>query len=74
MSFFYVTKLENKLGRTGPVEGAGKSKREKELGKELGMVNIVQILCTHVCKWKNDACLNYSSNGGRSPKGEWWIG
>jgi hypothetical protein len=26
-------------------------------------VNIVLILCTHVCKWKNDTCWNYSKNG-----------
>jgi hypothetical protein len=26
-------------------------------------VTIVQILCTHVCKWKNETCWNYSRNG-----------
>jgi hypothetical protein len=25
-------------------------------GKGYGMVKIVQILCAHVCKWKNDTC------------------
>jgi hypothetical protein len=34
------------------------------VGKWYAKVNIVQILCTHVCKWKNDTCLNYSRNGG----------
>jgi hypothetical protein len=29
----------------------------EEVGKGHGRVNIVQILCTHVCKWKNDAYL-----------------
>jgi hypothetical protein len=24
----------------------------------------VQILCTHVLKWKNSICCNYSRNGG----------
>jgi hypothetical protein len=27
-------------------------------------VNTVQILCTHVCRWENDICWNYSWNGG----------
>jgi hypothetical protein len=25
---------------------------------------MVQILCIHTCKWKNDICRNYSKNGG----------
>jgi hypothetical protein len=37
-------------------------------------VNMVEILCTHVWKWKNETCLNYSRNGGRGDKGEWWRG
>jgi hypothetical protein len=28
-------------------------------------VNIVEILCIHVLKWKNETGLNYSRNGGR---------
>jgi hypothetical protein len=24
---------------------------------------ILQILCTHVCKWKNKTCWNYSRKG-----------
>jgi hypothetical protein len=32
--------------------GAG-SGREEDIGKECRKVNLVQILCTHVCKWKN---------------------
>jgi hypothetical protein len=36
----------------------------EEVGKGCGRVNIVQILCTHVQKWKNDNCSNYSRNGG----------
>jgi hypothetical protein len=27
-----------------------------EVGKGCGWVNIVQILCTHECKWKNETC------------------
>jgi hypothetical protein len=29
---------------------------------------IVQILCTRVCKWKNETCWKYSRNGGRRNK------
>jgi hypothetical protein len=28
----------------------------EEVGKGHWRVNIEQILCTHVCKWKNDTC------------------
>jgi hypothetical protein len=28
----------------------------EEIGRGCGRVNMVQILCTHVCKWKNDTC------------------
>jgi hypothetical protein len=29
------------------------------------IVNMVEILCTHVYKWKNETCWDYSRNGGR---------
>jgi hypothetical protein len=38
------------------------------LEKGHGRVNIVQILCTYVCKWKNDTCWNYSRNEGGAIK------
>jgi hypothetical protein len=28
----------------------------EDVGKGFRRVNIVQILCTHVCKWKNETC------------------
>jgi hypothetical protein len=34
----------------------GISGREEEVGKGHGRVNMVQILCTHVCKWKKETC------------------
>jgi hypothetical protein len=44
-------------------EGEGKrigvgisGRRREEVKKGHGRVNIVQILCTCVCKWKNDIC------------------
>jgi hypothetical protein len=27
-------------------------------------MNVVQILCTHVRKWKKETCCNYSRKGG----------
>jgi hypothetical protein len=38
------------------------------VGKDCKRVNMVQILCTHACKWKNDTCSNYSRNRGRGTK------
>jgi hypothetical protein len=32
------------------------SGRGEEVGKGHGRVNMVQMLCTHVCKWKNVTC------------------
>jgi hypothetical protein len=34
--------------------GVGDSRSGEEVRKGCGRVNIVQILCTHVCKCKND--------------------
>jgi hypothetical protein len=34
---------------------------------------MVKILCTHVRKWENESCRNYSKNGGRD-KGKLWRG
>jgi hypothetical protein len=55
-------------GRTGPVWGIGTSGRREEVRKGCGRMNMVQILCTHVCKWENETCSNYSRNGGRGDK------
>jgi hypothetical protein len=41
------------------------SGKRKEVGKRCRIVNMVQILCIHVCKWKNDTCGNYSRNRGK---------
>jgi hypothetical protein len=63
MSFFSFTKSENKRAEQILRGGVGTSGRGEIMGKGHGRVNIVQILCTHVCKWKNDTCWNYSKNG-----------
>jgi hypothetical protein len=52
-SLFSFTKLE---GRTGPVWGVGTGVRGEDVGKEYRRVNMMQTLCTHVCKWKNETC------------------
>jgi hypothetical protein len=41
----------------------------EDLGKECRRVNMVQILCKRLCKWKNENCWNYSRNGERGIKG-----
>jgi hypothetical protein len=46
-SFLY--KIREQEGRTGPV-GEWLQWEGEEVGKECGRVNIMQILCTHVCK------------------------
>jgi hypothetical protein len=56
MSFFFIYKFGEQGVRTGLAWVVGTSERGEELGKRYGRVNIVQTLCTHVCKWKNDIC------------------
>jgi hypothetical protein len=48
----------------------GTSGRGEDLRKGCKRVNMVGILGTHVCKWKNETYLNYSKNGRRGDKGE----
>jgi hypothetical protein len=56
MSFFLFYKFGEQEGRTDPIWEFGNCGRREEVGKEHGRVNMVQILCMHVCKWKNDTC------------------
>jgi hypothetical protein len=42
----------------------GISGRRENIRKGCKRVNLVEILCTHVQKWKNETCWNYSRNGG----------
>jgi hypothetical protein len=56
MSFVFFTKPENRRA-DGVLYGAvDTSVRDEEVGKGCRRVNIVQILGTHVCKWKNETC------------------
>jgi hypothetical protein len=43
-------KIREQESRTGPTWGFGTSGREEEVEKGCRRVNIVQILCTYVCK------------------------
>jgi hypothetical protein len=46
---------------TGPAWGFGTSGR----GRMCRRMNMVQILCSHVCKWKNDTCWNCCRKRGK---------
>jgi hypothetical protein len=67
MSFFFFYKIGEQEGQTGPAWGVRwlVPVEREEVGKGCRRVNMVQILCTQVCKWKNETCGNYSRNGGR---------
>jgi hypothetical protein len=52
MSLFFFYKIRKQEGRTGPGWVGGNSGRGEEMKKEGRRVNVVQILCIHVCKWK----------------------
>jgi hypothetical protein len=47
---FFFTKTEQD-SKTGPVCGVGTS-GEEDIRKGCRRVNMVEILCTHVCEWK----------------------
>jgi hypothetical protein len=69
--FFYY-KIGAQEGKTGPVGSGGELVPvggEKRWGNGMGM-NMVQILCTHVCKWKSESVETLLGMGG-GDKGEW---
>jgi hypothetical protein len=51
LSFFFFYKI-----REQEVCGVGTSGKGEDVVKGCRRVNMVQILCTHVYKWKNDTC------------------
>jgi hypothetical protein len=63
--FFFFTKLKNRRAECILSVGVGPNGRGRMWGKCAGGVNILQILCIHVCKWENNTCWNYSRNGRR---------
>jgi hypothetical protein len=53
--YFFFYKI--KEGRTGHARRGGLEQWEGGGSRErVWRMNMVQILCTHVCKWKNDTC------------------
>jgi hypothetical protein len=54
MPFF---KNREQEGKTGPVWGQHQWKGEdiRKVCRRV-KVNMVEMLCTHVCKWKNETC------------------
>jgi hypothetical protein len=56
MSFSFYYKLKEQEGGTGPVLGVLYQWEGEEVGKGYSRVNMVQILCTHVRKWRNEIC------------------
>jgi hypothetical protein len=52
----FFLKNEEREGKTGPVWGVGTNGRGKNMRKRYKKVNMVEIFCTHVCKWKNETC------------------
>jgi hypothetical protein len=71
---FFTTDLHNSCRVVNRKTFGSKNRRAEQIrsclgwgvgipvGKGCKKVNAVQILCTHVCKWKNDTCWNYSRN------------
>jgi hypothetical protein len=69
MSFFFFCKIGGQ--NRSCLGGIGTSGREEEVGKGCGKVNIVQILCTHVWKWKMIPIETIPRTGGGGDKVEW---
>jgi hypothetical protein len=68
----FLLKNGDQDGRIGPVGGVGTSWRGKDMGRVSRWVNMLQILCAHIYKWKHETYWIYSMNRGRGDKGEWW--
>jgi hypothetical protein len=60
MSLFFPTKSENRRAEQVLLGWMGESGWYQWEGEYVGngykRVKMVQILCTHVCKWKNETC------------------
>jgi hypothetical protein len=55
--FSFTKSVNRRIEQVLPwVRGGWYQLRGEEMGKGYGRVNIVQILCTHVWKWKKDTC------------------
>jgi hypothetical protein len=63
--------LDNRRAEQVLPGGVGTNGSREEVRKRRGEVNIVQIMCTHQCKWKNDTIETIPRIGGDK---EWWRG
>jgi hypothetical protein len=52
----FSTKNREQEGKTGPAWGEGMRRRREAIKKECTTVNMVEILCSHVYKWKSETC------------------
>jgi hypothetical protein len=53
---FSFSKTENKKTKQALSGGVDTSGTGEDVGKRCKRVNVVEILCTHVYKWKNETC------------------
>jgi hypothetical protein len=75
MSFFFFYKIREQEDRTGPVGGLVPVGVGRMWGNDIGGLNIVQTLCTHVCKWNQMRSVETTPGMRREwAKGEWWRG
>jgi hypothetical protein len=55
MSFF-LSKNGEQEGKIGPVRVVGINGRGEDIREGYMRVNMLHIVCTHICKWKNETC------------------
>jgi hypothetical protein len=54
---FFSYKNKEREGKTCPVWGDEKRKKKREdIRKVDWKMDMVEIFCTHTCKWKNETC------------------
>jgi hypothetical protein len=54
--------------RSEEVRGLFLPVEREDIKKECRKVNMMEILCTHIWKWRNETYWNYSRNGGKGIK------
>jgi hypothetical protein len=56
MSIFFFFKTGEQKGKICSVWEVGASGKGENIRKRYRRVNMLEILCVHVCKWKNETC------------------
>jgi hypothetical protein len=54
--YLFIYKNRKRGSKTGPLRGMSTSGRREDMKKGGWRENMVEMLCTHVCKWKNETC------------------